>query len=793
MKKCKGKKVIALFLAMAMLFTATACANIDSGNISDNTKKNQENNKKGDRKQSNSSNDPTVQLGINGYVYIPEYIALDSERGFFNNISIRDGKLYYNTYIWDEETQTGGYVYFCKDVISGEETQLTMPALPEGSDVADMLLDKDGNMYLVLMDYSAGKTSTEGYMLPSCFLVKADEQGNEIYNIDITESLNKVREDIYIQNMAIDAAGHIYLVADQYIFLFDEKGAYQGNIQATDWISNIGQGKDGKIYITQWGSGTSLVLHELDYESKALGASYKNFPSSYASEGLCVGGDHDFIISDGSALFGYNMETQSSDKLLEWIDCDINGMYVEYIAVMEDGRIAAVIRDWSGDQTVTELALLSRTPVEQAVQKEIIVLGTLTADQSIETYAVKFNKTNDTYRIKIKSYIDRQAEWTETTLSDALTAMNNDLISGDGPDLIDLSSLNIETLVDKGMLEDLSSYLDQSEKFSKEDFVESVINGYTFDNVLTCIPMYFSVATVMGKASLVGDQMGWTLDDMIELMNENPEASPFEYATKEIILQYCLMLNQSAFINWKEVDCSFDTAEFKKVLEFANRFPTEYTYGEDNRSTPKKIADGDLLLEQMSLYDTSDISTYIQYFGGEPITYIGYPTVDGSIGSMMNGNGTFGIYSQSDRKEGCWEFIEYLLSGTQSSRNYYYMGFATRKEVLDSVLKAATQPQYLLDEKGNPVLDESGNPIEQGYGGIGFGDGTMIEGRALTEEEVMQIRQVLETAKPAFASDQQILSIILEEAGGYFKGQKTVDEVAGIIQGRVKIYISENS
>jgi hypothetical protein len=38
-----------------------------------------------------------------------------------------------------------------------------------------------------------------------------------------------------------------------------------------------------------------------------------------------------------------------------------------------------------------------------------------------------------------------------------------------------------------------------------------------------------------------------------------------------------------------------------------------------------------------------------------------------------------------------------------------------------------------------------------------------------------------------------VYSIISEEAEAYFKGQKTVDEVADIIQSRVKIYVSENS
>lgn len=772
-KNFTWKKVIALSLTAAMLMASAGCAGSKSG-------------------QASKSDEHQIQLGINGYLYVPEYISLDNEGNYLSNISVQNEKMYYSTWNWDEETQTGGDMYYSRDLISGEEVPLAMPQTSAQSNITGMLLDKDGNMYFMLMDYSSQRVSEEGYSLPDYYLMKTDSQGNELYNLNITKDLSTAGQNIYIQNMVMDGEGHIYASADQNIFLFHADGTYQGVIETNDWISNMGIGKDGKVYITQWGNGAGMVLQELDFTAKTVGASYENFPNGYNSNGLYSGTEYDFIVNDGSRLYGYNKSTQSSEEILNWVDCDINGQYVEVAASLEDGRIFAVIRDWSAEQTVTEMALLTKTPVDQVNQKELIVFATLSSSQDIEASVVKFNKTNDTYRIKIKSYIDNQAQWTETTWSDAITAMNNDIISGNGPDIIDLSNLNIGSLVSNDALVDLNPYLEQSNVIKKADLVESVINSYTFDGVLTCIPMNFSVATVMGKTSLVGENMGWTLDDILALMDANPDASPFEYATKDFILQYCMMFNQSAFIDWENVDCSFDTEEFKKVLEFANRFPSEYDYN-DERSTPKKIAEGDVLLNQTSIYDANDISIHLQFFGGEPVTYIGYPTVDGSVGCMLQGYGTYGISAQSEKKDGCWAFLESVLSISASSRNFYYMGFPVRKAELEKILDKASKPQYILDEKGQPMLDENGQPIEQGYGGMGFGDGTTIEGRALTESEVEQIKEVINVAKPVFENDQQIMSIITEEAAGYFQGQKSVDEVVGIIQSRVKMYISQNS
>lgn len=52
---------------------------------------------------------------------------------------------------------------------------------------------------------------------------------------------------------------------------------------------------------------------------------------------------------------------------------------------------------------------------------------------------------------------------------------------------------------------------------------------------------------------------------------------------------------------------------------------------------------------------------------------------------------------------------------------------------------------------------------------------------------------LIEVASPAASQDSEIMTIISEEAEGFFKGQKSAEEVAAIIQSRARIYVSENS
>lgn len=746
---------------------------------------------KGEDSQETGQTTDTVQAGTNGYVYVPQYVNLDDDVDTYN-MQIWNQKMYYSSYQWDEETQTGSQTYYCRDLANGGEAQeLSFINIPDNCNVNKMLFDDEGNMILFLMDYSSENVAPEGYAIPDYYLMKIDSQGNEVFNLNITADLTTEDSEVYIQNAAVDGENHIYAAADQQVFLFDENGVPQGHIDINSWINSMGVDKNGKVYVTTWGDEGGMMLVELDYAAKAKGTSYSGLPGSYNGDSLTAGVEYDFIVNDGTRLMGYDLATQTAEEILNWLDCDINGQYVDYVSQMEDGRIMVIVRDWSAETTVTEMAYLTRTESSAVAQKEIITLGTLYNNQALQSAAVKFNKSSEKYRIRIKTYVDEN-NWTETSQSDGLTALNNDITSGGGPDIIDLSNgISIQNMVSKGLVEDLSSYLDGSQAIKREDFVPAILNAYTIDGILTCIPTTFSVQTVIARTALVGDKRGWTLDDLIALMNDNPDASPFEYATKSYILNYCMMYNQDAFIDWESGACNFDSEEFKKVLECANRFPAEYDYDAERPFTPKLLMSGEVLLNDVRIYDPDDFSIQLEMFGGEPVTCIGFPTVDGTPGNTLSVSDSYGISTKSSHKEGAWAFLEFLLS-QDNSRNFYYFGFSAKQAELDKSLEDATQAKYVLDENGEPYLDENGEPIEQGHSSWGWSDGTSISGRVLTEEEVDMIKEVIATARPTSSNDDQVMSIITEEAAGYFSGQKSVDEVADVIQSRVQLYISEN-
>ena len=93
------------------------------------------------------------------------------------------------------------------------------------------------------------------------------------------------------------------------------------------------------------------------------------------------------------------------------------------------------------------------------------------------------------------------------------------------------------------------------------------------------------------------------------------------------------------------------------------------------------------------------------------------------------------------------------------------------------------EPLYYEDENGNQVEDH----IIVNIGGED------IALPRITDTEVDQMYSFLKGLDNEAYFDASVENIIAEEAAAFFAGQKTAEDVAGVIQSRVQIYINENS
>ena len=716
------------------------------------------------------------------WAYVPEFLTVEGENVSYYDMQIVGEDIYYISWDWDEESGTSGQSV-CRYSLA--DKSLTTLPIVWSEEIGQQSINRayfleDGSFYAIVNSYS------EDYSESWQALDKFDAKGTQVFSKDTTDQWG----DTYTDRLVVDGEGRVYVTGDGVVWLYDADGNEKGQVTlegANVWIDKVACGKDGRVYLgydNYDGNSSSYFLAEIDFDGRKLGTVYEGFPSN--SE-FTPGRDYDFLLKDSISVYGYNLKNQKKEYLFDWLDSDINGNSVRGIGEMEDGRIIAIIEDWDGGDS--GIALLTKKKADEVPQKETITVATMGGSYSLQSKAVKFNKASSQYHISVREYVNYD-NYNENTWSDALTNLNNDITSANCPDVIDLSSLNINQLVAKGILEDLDAYLEKSSSLNRTDFVESILDSYTFDGVLVCIPAYFNMQTVVGAASMVGSESGWTLEELMALADAHPDAELFDRVSKQYILNAAMMFNGDAFIDWNTGECSFDSDAFKNILKFVNKFPDEVEWEEGMDSEPTRIQNGEVLLATAYLYDFEQIQMYSEIFKGA-YTCIGFPTVDGRGGHALATGDAYGITTKSAHKDGAWEFLESIL--TEEDSDHFRNGFPTQKSRLEEMAREAVEPEYITDENGEIMKDENGEPIvSQGNSSVGYEDGWSYTYRMPTQEEVDTIMELMNDAKPvSYNGNDEITQIINEEAEGFFKGQKSVDEVAGIIQNRIKIYVGE--
>lgn len=730
-------------------------------------------------------------------VYISEFIPIEGEYIDYDGARVTGDNLSYLSFAWNEEIQYYTQVMERLSLQDGSRVSspLAWPDGPQAQAAIEYTFGGDGCLYMIAQTFPGD--SEESQLL----LCKFRPDGNQDFVQNITEQLRKNPEEgIHIKAMEIDGQNRIYVAGSKEIRLYDERGQYQGQISPEAFSSgnSSGQGNyanflidglycdgSGQMYVSygEEGYGTDgYTLAEIDFEDKGLTVACTDFQDV---NGLTANPGKSFLMQDQTYVYAYDPAAgEQGEILFGWMDCDIAGNSVLSFGRTQDGRIAAVLgnQDRSG-----ELALITRVSADQAVRKETLVLGVLSAGYNYEPAVVRFNRSNEKYRIVLKEYYNYEDGG--ITLEDALAKLYAEIASDNCPDLLEVTGLNLNRLAAKDVFQDLGPLLEESSVFEPGDFVSEILDAYTFDGTLVTIPYAVFLETVMGNAGQVGPKNEWTPGEVIALAEANPDAELFDGADRNDIMNFLMEYGEDAFVDWEAGKCSFDSEEFKNLLEFVKSFPETVEYDPGQPSTPARIQKGEVLLKQVDLYNFDSIQRDLETFGSDAVC-IGYPAMEGGRHGMT-AIFSYAITSRSKHKEGAWAFIESILAEEDGSNG---MGFPSVRQRLEEGLEDAIRVEYLLDEKGEICLDENGDPIILGNTStVQYGDGWSYTYHTPTREEGELILSLFTDARPAFpGSGNEIQNIIAEEAAGFYSGQKTVDEAAEIIQNRANIFVNEN-
>jgi len=375
----------------------------------------------------------------------------------------------------------------------------------------------------------------------------------------------------------------------------------------------------------------------------------------------------------------------------------------------------------------------------------------------------RFNKDNEKYNIILEDYFAESRAAGEARL-------NSELAAGAGPDLIDLSVGDVNDMLENEYLEDLTLYLEESEVLSQGDFMENALETYCINDVLTAIPQKFSLMVMVGNSDFVGDERGWTLEEMVALLEENAGQQVFAaLTTRDYFFREMLYLSEDRFIDRVAGTCDFDNDLFRSMVELAEEYPMSYTQEEKNESLSEftNFQNGNAILADTALIDLQYLQVYDAALEGK-MTCIGFPDDEGE-GVIAYYADVLAISSNSPHKEGAWEFLEYFLQRVMAGTSGY---FPTYRPSLQILIEKAM---------------ESGDNHMMGYGR----DGWKYQMHASTQEEMDLMCELVDAARPVDSEDWTITRIITEVLEGYYDGEITLDAAIESIEKKVVVELTE--
>lgn len=611
--------------------------------------------------------------------------------------------------------------------------------MEESAVLLDFAFDVDGNIWIVCM------AQADSYCLK-----RYDESGREIQSVDLMGILkpSDISGAARCLFLSIDAEGNICVAeksGSTSAYLFDSSGQFLFSLHHEGNLLSAITTAEGQI-----GVCTSSA-DRLNYELLTVDMKGRDWSKNKVYLGATIGlygGASSFYRYDSSSLFGYSVGSGEGKHIFNWSDVGLSASEV-HLGELSDGRL--VILAASPDQTETfsyEMAVLSQGMDERTV----LSMVSLSASPGVVQAVSDFNKTNSQYRVELTEYFPYEQNVSDEEWNNAVLNLNIRIISGNMPDILDMSNLPVQVYHNKGMLENLYAYMENDPAIQMDDYFENVFKAISINGKLPYITDGIGISTMLANAELINDRTGWTLQKLKDVLNAYG-ANSISNLTGTFFLKVMLQADDH-LVDWDAGKCFFDSPEFVKLLEFAREIQnsSQNSSGEDSSS-------GSVAAYQAVL-TVYHITQYRDYYHGN-LELPGLPGSNGGYHALMP-EIKIGISSASQKKEGAWEFVRTFLSEEHQKS---CIMLPIHKGAFETVMQAA------LDGKSAwKWLYENGNAIT---------------------EDVELTKMLLSSAEYVVSGNQILENIVLEEAQDYFSGAGSAQEAAEKIQKRVSLYINE--
>jgi len=535
----------------------------------------------------------------------------------------------------------------------------------------------------------------------------------------------------------ICTGGNLYLFTEKNkLITLDSEGNLLGSANLPDDAAYQVPGADGINYIVQ-PTADGNKLYPIDPASGKLGK-----PGTLSAGKIYGGyGDARFLMSNGDGLYAVAADG-TVGLIVLWANCSAPLNRLLNVSPLGNDEFLLMCGDGP--------FVLRPADPGTAAQKTTLKLAAISPSGALVKKVAAFNAADSDYSVVIHDYSEGGSLDGDT----ALKRLNADIISGKLPDMVCFTRISPYPYIRKSLLTNLGDYINTSDQISPEDI--SILKALENDGKIYFISADFDFETLVARYSYFGDSYGWTLEDYIEAEKGLPgDVETIHNMTHDSFVNCIVSRYIRTAVDWEEGVCNFNTPEFISLLEAGSRIretpegaESSYGYG------PTKVGEG-TRFASLSWVDTVWKLAYEESTAGCQLSFIGWPTADGSCGSDIRLLDPIGIISGGENADGCWRFIQYMLVNTSEDADHIPTYTKTLREKIELAKKDEAAPIKMSDSDADRFFE------------------------LLSEIENTAIY------------DEAVLGIIQRECAPFFSGDRTAAQAAENIQSKVSIYIAE--
>ncbi len=387
------------------------------------------------------------------------------------------------------------------------------------------------------------------------------------------------------------------------------------------------------------------------------------------------------------------------------------------------------------------------------------------------------------------------------TKEDAIRNLNTRLLAGEGPDIILMDEMPMQSYIDKGVLMDLGDVVNELE--GENAYFSNVLRTYETDGGLFAVPIRFQIPVLLGTAEQVTgihDIAGVT-GAVKEARKEVPNATTvLGTYTAEELLKRLYMLDSHSLLG----DGGVDEAAVRAFLEQASAV---YEEEQKNITDAKRQAHNNSMVwrEDNGLMDeynnyTINASGMFEIISREQGLLIGKLTgmTDFQMAEGMVDNKEGAAYDFMGAPDGGL-FVPCGIAGISETSKEQELAAAFLKELMGTaVQKADLEDGFPVNADAYDIFTETDSPDST----VGFSASVAEEDGSTsqrvnfsagwpTAEEIAALKEKIGTLGTAALSDDVVLTAVLEGGVKTLEGDLSIDEGCDQIVQKIGLYLAE--